>query len=49
MTIDSVGRFYERIMAKAKKEKLPRLLQKPAITFEEAPELLQEFIGPWIL
>ena len=45
MTIDSVGRFYERVMAKAKKEKLPKLLNKPAITFEEAPELLQEFIG----
>ncbi|NOT76450.1 MAG: maltose alpha-D-glucosyltransferase [Cyclobacteriaceae bacterium] len=45
MTIDSVGRFYERVMAKAKKEKLPKLINKPAITFEEAPELLQEFIG----
>lgn len=45
MTIDSVGRFYERVMEKAKKEKLPRLLNLPAIKFEEAPELLQEFIG----
>ncbi len=45
MTIDSVGRFYERVLAKAKKEKLPKLLNKPAIQFEEAPELLQEFIG----
>ncbi len=45
MTIDSVGRFYERILAKAKKEKLPRLVNKPAIAFEETPELLQEFIG----
>ncbi len=45
MTIDSVGRFYERVMANAKKEKLPKLLNKPAIQFEEAPELLQEFIG----
>ena len=45
MTVDSVGRFYERVLAKAKKEKLPKLLNKPAIQFEEAPELLQEFIG----
>ena len=45
MTIDSVGRFYERVMAKAKKEKLPQLVNKPAIQFEDAPELIQEFIG----
>ncbi|MBX2901628.1 MAG: maltose alpha-D-glucosyltransferase [Cyclobacteriaceae bacterium] len=45
MTIDSVGRFYERVMAKAKKEKLPNLINKAAIKFEDAPELIQEFIG----
>lgn len=45
MTIDSVGRFYERVMAKAKKEKLPRLTNKAAVKFEETPELIQEFIG----
>ncbi len=45
MTIDSVGRFYERVMAKAKKEKLPKLVNRDAIKFEEAPELIQEFIG----
>lgn len=45
MTLDSVGRFYERVMAKAKKEKLPKLINKDAIKFEEAPELIQEFIG----
>jgi maltose alpha-D-glucosyltransferase/alpha-amylase len=45
MTIDSVGRFYERVLEKAKKEKLPPLVNKPALTFEETPELLQEFIG----
>jgi maltose alpha-D-glucosyltransferase / alpha-amylase len=45
MTIDSVGRFYERVMAKAKKEKLPKLINKAAIRFEDAPELIQEFIG----
>jgi len=45
MTIDSVGRFYERVMAKAKKEKLPQLINRDAVKFEEAPELIQEFIG----
>lgn len=45
MTIDSVGRFYERVMVKAKKEKLPKLINKAAIKFEEAPEIIQEFIG----
>lgn len=45
MTLDSVGRFYERVMAKAKKEKLPKLINKDAIKFEDAPELIQEFIG----
>jgi maltose alpha-D-glucosyltransferase/alpha-amylase len=32
-------------MAKAKKEKLPKLINRDAIKFEEAPELIQEFIG----
>lgn len=46
MTIDSVGRFYERVMAKAKKvDKLPKLLNKASIKFEDAPEIIQEFIG----
>lgn len=45
MTIDSVGRFYERVMTSARKEKLPKLLHKSSITFEEAPELVQEYIG----
>jgi maltose alpha-D-glucosyltransferase/alpha-amylase len=45
MATDSVGRFYERVMAKGRKEKLPKLVNKPALTLEEAPELVQEFIG----
>ena len=45
MTIDSVGRFYERVMTSARKEKLPKLIHKSSITFEEAPELVQEYIG----
>lgn len=46
MTTDSVGRFYERVVAKVKKEKPPRLINKPSLKFEEAPELIQELIGP---
>src|SRR5258708_38053558 len=45
MTTDSIGRFYERVMANARKEKFPKFLNKSAITFEEAPELIQELIG----
>jgi len=45
MAVDSVGRFYERVMAKAKTIKLPKLVNKAAIKFEESPEVIQEFIG----
>lgn len=45
MATDSVGRFFERVITKAKKEKLPKLINKASIAFEEAPELIQEFIG----
>jgi maltose alpha-D-glucosyltransferase/alpha-amylase len=45
MSVDSVGRFYERVMAKGKTIKLPKLLNKAAIHFEDSPEIIQEFIG----
>jgi maltose alpha-D-glucosyltransferase/alpha-amylase len=45
MTIDSVGRFYERVLEKARKEKAPKLLNRSAIHFEDAPEMVQEFVG----
>lgn len=45
MSTDSVGRFFERVILKAKKEKLPKLNNNPSISFEEAPEIIQEFIG----
>lgn len=45
MSVDSVGRYYERVITKGKNVKLPRLNNSPAIRFEEAPELIQEFIG----
>ena len=45
MTVDSVGRFYERVMAKGKGVKLPKLINKAALKFEETPEDIQELIG----
>jgi maltose alpha-D-glucosyltransferase/alpha-amylase len=45
MTVDSVGRFYERVMVKAKTIKLPKLVNNVGIKFEDAPEVIQEFIG----
>ncbi|MBX7125646.1 MAG: maltose alpha-D-glucosyltransferase [Cyclobacteriaceae bacterium] len=45
MTIDSVGRFYERVMTSGKKDKLPKLVNRAALKFEEAPEDIQELIG----
>jgi maltose alpha-D-glucosyltransferase/alpha-amylase len=45
MAIDSVGRFYERVITSAKNERLPKLVNKPFIRFEEAPDLIQEYIG----
>jgi maltose alpha-D-glucosyltransferase/alpha-amylase len=45
MTIDSVGRFYERVLTKVKGEKLPKLVNKPGQVFEDAPEIIQELIG----
>ncbi len=45
MTMDSLGRFYERVIVKGKKEKLPKLINQTSIKFEESPELIQEFIG----
>ena len=45
MSVDSVGRFYERVMAKAKTIQIPKLVNKPCIKFDEAPEVIREFIG----
>lgn len=45
MTVDSVGRFYERVMVSPKKDKLPPLINRPLLKFEEAPEVIQELIG----
>jgi maltose alpha-D-glucosyltransferase / alpha-amylase len=45
MSVDSIGRFYERVMTKAKNLKLPKLSNKAGIKFEDAPDVIQEFIG----
>jgi len=45
MATDSVGRFYERVITSTSKEKIPKLLNRPSIKFEEAPEIIQELIG----
>lgn len=45
MTVDSVGRFYERVLTSPRKEDIPKLVNKPTLKFEEAPELIQELIG----
>jgi len=45
MTTDSVGRFYERVMTKGKNEKVPKLVNRNVLTFDEAPEIVQELIG----
>jgi len=45
MSVDSVGRFYERVMAKAKTIKLPKLVNKTVMHFEDSPDIIQEFIG----
>ena len=45
MTMDSVGRYYERVITKAKDLTFPELVEKPALKFEETPQMIQEFIG----
>lgn len=45
MTMDSVGRFYERVMDAGVKDDLPALLSKTAIKFEDTPEPVRELIG----
>lgn len=45
MSINSVGRCYDYVLEHLRKTKPPRLLDKPAICLEEAPELIQDLIG----
>jgi maltose alpha-D-glucosyltransferase/alpha-amylase len=47
MTIDSLGRYFDRIIAKVgKDEHPPPLSRKPAIFLDEVPQKMQELIGP---
>lgn len=47
MTMDSLGRYFERVISKAsKEEKPPKLVQKPTVFLDEVPQLMQEMIGP---
>src|SRR5690606_31068727 len=45
MTVDSLGRFYERVIMSKDKENLPDMVDRPVLKFEEAPVLIQELIG----
>jgi maltose alpha-D-glucosyltransferase/alpha-amylase len=45
MTVDSVGRFYERVLTSQKKDDVPKLVNQPTLKFDEAPEVIQELIG----
>jgi maltose alpha-D-glucosyltransferase/alpha-amylase len=47
MTMDSLGRYFDRIIAKVgKDEHPPPLNRKPAIFLDEVPQKMQELIGP---
>ncbi|MEP6734696.1 MAG: maltose alpha-D-glucosyltransferase [Chryseolinea sp.] len=45
MSMDAVGKYYERVLEKGKGIKLPKLINKPSIKFEEVPEPIKELIG----
>ncbi len=43
MTMDSVARYFERVLTKS--VKLPALIENQVITFDDTPKIMQEFIG----
>lgn len=45
MTVDSVGRFYERVLTSPHRDDVPPLVDHPVLRFEESPPLIQELIG----
>ena len=46
MTMDSLGRYYDRVFAKVKRsEPPPALIEDWTLFYEDLPELLQELIG----
>ncbi|HTF17071.1 MAG TPA: putative maltokinase, partial [Chryseolinea sp.] len=45
LAIEAVGRYYDRILAKAKDTTPPPLINRSSLRFDETPELLKELIG----
>ncbi|HEY9490055.1 MAG TPA: putative maltokinase, partial [Chryseosolibacter sp.] len=45
MTISSLDRYYARVMEAGNGLQFPPLIEKPACTFEEIPDVLQKLIG----
>lgn len=45
MTVDSVGRFYERVLASPDRDQVPPLVDRPVLSFEESPPIIQTLIG----
>jgi maltose alpha-D-glucosyltransferase/alpha-amylase len=45
LAIEAVGRYYDRILAKAKDATPPPLVNNASLRFDETPTLLQEMIG----
>jgi maltose alpha-D-glucosyltransferase/alpha-amylase len=45
MTVDSVGRFYERVLTSPDRDNIPPLVDRPVLRFEESPPLIQTLIG----
>jgi len=45
MTVDSVGRFYERVLVSPDRDNIPPLVDRPVLRFEESPLLIQTLIG----
>ena len=45
MTVDSIGRFYERVLLHPDRENVPALVDEPVLKFEQAPLQIQALIG----
>lgn len=45
MTMNAIGQYYESAVPKDRAPDFPALVDKPSLTFEEAPELIRQLIG----
>jgi maltose alpha-D-glucosyltransferase / alpha-amylase len=45
MTVDSLGRFYERVLMNPERQQAPPLINQPVLRFDQSPPLIQELIG----